>query len=446
MPIKSISLNNFKSINELTIDIDKNTQVICFVGENGSSKTSLLSLIVDSIIPNLRLSFPDYNPDEKKRFRSISQMEVGENKNHYSLAIDYLSEEKIISYKRDVFNVTKTNENKNQIENDKWNKIPLNNFFTETNSPTQDKSTNYLLNNIFLFRPSYRYEPDALEVNKEKENFIFQVSTQKSNVTDYPFTFKVAHSGNDLESLIIELFLDNHIGYEDSVSAFSGIPRILNIITNKDYGNFQISRHPYRKLWSSTKGLITSLSQGELDLLVTITSIITRQLYIYNESPNLKEKYKNFTEVPGLVVIDEVDLHLHPKAQENYLKVLTSNFKNIQFLVTTHSPFVVRGLPQESIVIQLPSGNLINENFSLMDIDSITNTIFNYDGRFTDIVEKDLKMFKKMISQITEQDNNLQSLSIIYQKYKLSPQIINELHTYLSIFSSPEFTKRITGE
>ncbi|HCU0792954.1 TPA: AAA family ATPase, partial [Acinetobacter baumannii] len=340
----------------------------------------------------------------------------------------------------------KTAENSEIFQNSDDILILENNFHGEKNTPNLNKSNHYFLENIFLFRPSYRYESDALEITSTDENFHFQVSTKAKADVDYPFPFKIAHSGYNIENLIIELFLDMHIGYQDSGSAFSIIPKILNKITNKDYGNFQISRHPYRRLWSSTKGMVTSLSQGELDLLVTISSIIARQLHIYNQNPIMKNKYDNFRDIPGLVIIDEVDLHLHPRAQETYIETLTSMFKNVQFLVTTHSPFVIRGLPEDSIVIQLPTGITIKESFSMMDIDSITNFIFNYDGRFSIEVENDLKIFKKMISQFNQQDNNLHYLSNMYKKYRSSPSIINELDTYLSIFSSPDFTIKITGE
>lgn len=446
MPIKSIQINNFKSISNLELNINKNQKVICFVGENGSSKTSLLSLIVDTIITHQSISFPDYDPNNGKRFRSVSQQEIGEATDRYQYNLEYISnDEHIINYKRIVFNKKKTTENSEIFQNSDDIFILDNNFHGEKNTPELNKSNNYFRENIFLFRPSYRYEADALEINSTDENFNFQVNTKKEDV-DYPFPFKISHSGYNIENLIIELFLDMHIGYQDSGSAFTLIPKILNKITNKDYGNFQISRHPYRRLWSSTKGIITSLSQGELDLLVTITSIIARQLHIYNENSFIKNKYNNFQDIPGLVIIDEVDLHLHPKAQETYIKTLTSIFKNIQFLVTTHSPFVIRGLPEESIVIQLPTGLTIKESFSMMDIDSITNLIFNYDGRFSLDVESDLKLFKNMISQTNEQDDNLQLLANIYKKYKSSPSIINELDTYLSIFSSPDFTQKIIGD
>ena len=48
-------------------------------------------------------------------------------------------------------------------------------------------------------------------------------------------------------------------------------------------------------------------------------------------------------ETPGVIIIDEVELHLHPGWQKRILKDLTSVFPNIQFIVSTHSPEVITG-------------------------------------------------------------------------------------------------------
>lgn len=49
---------------------------------------------------------------------------------------------------------------------------------------------------------------------------------------------------------------------------------------------------------------------------------------------------------PGIVLIDEVDLYLHPKWQQHILRDLQEAFPNIQFIVTTHSPFIVQSLKE----------------------------------------------------------------------------------------------------
>ena len=73
----------------------------------------------------------------------------------------------------------------------------------------------------------------------------------------------------------------------------------------------------------------------------------------------------------GIVMIDEIDLHLHPKLQREILRRLTKIFPNVQFVVSTHSPNVVIGALDIVQIIKLSSG--IIENSILLFI-----IIFSY--------------------------------------------------------------------
>jgi predicted ATP-binding protein involved in virulence len=77
------------------------------------------------------------------------------------------------------------------------------------------------------------------------------------------------------------------------------------------------------------------LSDGERGLLAIVFDL-TRRLAIANP-----ESSNPISEGVGLVMIDEVELHLHPTWQRQVLRRLTSTFKNCQFIVTTHSPLVI---------------------------------------------------------------------------------------------------------
>jgi predicted ATPase len=55
------------------------------------------------------------------------------------------------------------------------------------------------------------------------------------------------------------------------------------------------------------------------------------------------------SELEGLVLIDELDLHLHPRWQVVLVKALKAALPNIQFVVTTHSPMILPGLEQDEI-------------------------------------------------------------------------------------------------
>lgn len=73
-------------------------------------------------------------------------------------------------------------------------------------------------------------------------------------------------------------------------------------------------------------------------------------------------------ETEGVVLIDEVDLHLHPGWQQRILPDLTRTFPNVQFIVTTHSPQEVSTvLPQSLRVIdwQADTPRLLPVDFSL---------------------------------------------------------------------------------
>ncbi len=61
---------------------------------------------------------------------------------------------------------------------------------------------------------------------------------------------------------------------------------------------------------------------------------------------------RDISNTPGLVLIDEIDAHLHPRMQEKILPFLTHMFPRIQFVVATHSPAVVGSIPN-AIVFDL---------------------------------------------------------------------------------------------
>ncbi|MBF0477401.1 MAG: AAA family ATPase, partial [Deltaproteobacteria bacterium] len=56
-------------------------------------------------------------------------------------------------------------------------------------------------------------------------------------------------------------------------------------------------------------------------------------------------------QLPAIVLIDEVDLHLHPRWQQRVLNDLRRTFPQTQFIVTTHSPQVITTVPEKSIRI-----------------------------------------------------------------------------------------------
>jgi len=62
-------------------------------------------------------------------------------------------------------------------------------------------------------------------------------------------------------------------------------------------------------------------------------------------------KSKNPLAEPAVVLVDEIDLHLHPKWQRLIMKYLGERFINTQFIVTAHSPLVVQAAANANIAV-----------------------------------------------------------------------------------------------
>lgn len=71
------------------------------------------------------------------------------------------------------------------------------------------------------------------------------------------------------------------------------------------------------------------------DLILRMNSISDRTMLLYD--------------IPGIVLIDEVETHLHLSLQRQVMPLLTRVFPNIQFIVTTHSPFVLNSIASASV-------------------------------------------------------------------------------------------------
>lgn len=89
---------------------------------------------------------------------------------------------------------------------------------------------------------------------------------------------------------------------------------------------------------------ISCLSAGYQSVLWMIMDIAYR-LAVLNPGK------ADLTECEGIVLIDEIDMHLHPKWQWNVLKTLETIFPNIQFIIATHSPIIISSCKQGNLIL-----------------------------------------------------------------------------------------------
>ncbi len=138
------------------------------------------------------------------------------------------------------------------------------------------------------------------------------------------------------------------------------------------------------------------LSDGERGLLALVFDL-TRRLAIANpESDN------PIAEGVALVLIDEIELHLHPKWQRNVIKLLPSIFKSCQFVITTHSPQVIGEVQARAVrILSIKDGRVVRETPGMAygaDSNWILNVLMGADEMSEDI-EKDLEEIARLISE-----------------------------------------------
>lgn len=89
---------------------------------------------------------------------------------------------------------------------------------------------------------------------------------------------------------------------------------------------------------------VNQLSSGEKTLFLLVTDLARRLAIANPDKPN--PLHGN-----GIVLIDEIDLHLHPAKQREVLPKLLDIFPNVQFVVTTHSPLVLSKINSKHVLI-----------------------------------------------------------------------------------------------
>lgn len=147
---------------------------------------------------------------------------------------------------------------------------------------------------------------------------------------------------------------------------------------------------------------IKDLSLGYKTLIAWMVDLASRLFDRYPNSPNPLAE-------PAVVLVDEIDLHLHPKWQRNLMGFLSERFPNTQFIATAHSPLVVQAATDANIVLLRREGDHV----------IIDNDVKKIDGwRFDQVLTSDL--FGLESARPPQLDNLLAERTKILSKARLT--------------------------
>jgi predicted ATP-binding protein involved in virulence len=138
---------------------------------------------------------------------------------------------------------------------------------------------------------------------------------------------------------------------------------------------------------------ISQFSAGEKSLFAFVADLGMRLLHVSVD--------QDFTEIEGMykilgkgiVLIDEVDLHLHPKWQRKVVGKLMEIFPEVQWVMTTHSPLLLGGIPSKNIKVLYNGKPYSVEDTYGRDIDDILEIIMHVDaGEFTQEIKETARL------------------------------------------------------
>lgn len=122
-----------------------------------------------------------------------------------------------------------------------------------------------------------------------------------------------------------------------------------------------------------------TLSSGYAAILDIVVDLIIRMEKQLNRSFDFN--------IPGVVLIDEIETHLHLELQKNIMKLLTTVFPNIQFIVSSHSPFILNSLDQ-AVIYDLEKKILVKNGLSDVPYSGIVEGYFRADQLSSELREK----------------------------------------------------------
>ncbi len=139
------------------------------------------------------------------------------------------------------------------------------------------------------------------------------------------------------------------------------------------------------------------LGLGYKTMIIWLLDLIIR---LYERYPDSDDPLSE----PAIVLVDEIDLHLHPKWQRQIMSFLTERFPNTQFIVTAHSPLVVQAAKDANIVLLRREGDrvIIDNDPQIVDnwrVDQVLTSIFDIPSARPPQLDDKLKRREEILSK-----------------------------------------------
>lgn len=389
MKLKKVRITNYRCFKEADIDFDEHTTLI--VGKNGAGKTAILDAVAVAISTFLlgidggvsrsiskddaRYEFHDLDGtvDPQHQF-PVNIESTGDCLDNHDVkwvrSLNSESGNTTVKEARELTNISKDTQ-KRIMTGDKLLILPLISYYGTGRLYAQKKEKKNIKSLTEFKRQVGYVDCMAAESNEKLMLNWFQIQTlkslqeqQRTGKVEKPLLLKT------VESAICKCF--------ERISGSKNADIMFDLDTHRLVLNFESTDGSLQKF------AMDEMSDGYKNTLSMIGDIAYRMAVL---NPMLGDKV--LEETPGVVVIDEIDLHLHPQWQQTIISDLNTIFPKIQFIVSSHAPAVINSVAKEQIRI-LDNGGIympVAQTYG-RDANSILREVMMVSERPTDIKQR----------------------------------------------------------
>lgn len=375
LKLDKIKLENYKNFSSLEVEFENGVNL--FVGGNGSGKTSILEAINVAIG-----AYFGSQPQKMQRMIDFSEIKIT-NGIRESFASVTGFNAAIGEWKRTIKSVTKKNDSKftspisdmgeilfKNLDNQVPGHAPLICYYSTQRLYKDISKTSKNIYDSKIGRRNGYNECLNEYANKKLITDWLIKATNNRTTQIYKGIYKPNNILENVELAIKNTLIDFlEINHETKIDIY------FNSEDNQLYVRYD-ENHDLP---------LNYYSDGFRNLIFLVFDMVWRSSQI-----NPEHTLKHLTNVmEGVVIIDEIDLHLHPKWQAKAISTLQKLFPKVQFFITTHSPTVVANFEQGTLyVVEKNQVRRINGGYFARQINDVIVNILEGNDRHKPTQEK----------------------------------------------------------
>lgn len=401
--LTGINIEKVRHLENISIPLDKEKRKhLILTGKNGSGKTSVLEALVQYFLYITSDGF-------------FSIEEVNSKYKKYNDQLNEIKKQKDSDEKFAKINDIEGSMNLWKKDFDIWNNGATANINSIAFLQNKFKQGNFI----------FAYYKDEREFQVEEYKNIEKIQFKdKYSITDNP--------GAKLTKYLVDLKATQAFTKDNEKSAkidkwFYTFENILRAIFDDDDLKLKFNDETFQfSIYESDREPFdfNTMSRGYAAILDIINDLIMRM--------EAKSGLRTEFDMEGIVLVDEIETHLHLELQKKILPVLTTLFPNIQFIVTTHSPFILSSLDNTAIY-DLENETLVENGFKNLPYEGIVEGYFKVD-KLSEELRGKFERYRVLVSKDELTDRE-------YEEMDKLEIYLDEIPDYLAKELSAEYSR-----